>query len=89
MSVTFEDGVQESMLPMFEMTTDTNGVVVLDSGEPAPTFNGHEPITPDEIAGFVEDPNSGETVLLRDNFCDICDYVLAEDSVGEFTQFIR
>lgn len=76
MKLTFEDGMQEWMLPIFEMYADKDGIVRMENtDEPAPTFNGHGPIKASEIVGFVKDPHTGDTVLLRDNFCDISDYV--------------
>jgi len=90
MEMTFEDGMQESMLPIFEMYADEDGIARMeDSDEPAPTFNGHEPIQASEIGGFVKDPQTGETVLLRDNFCDICDYTRATEDTGDLMQFLR
>lgn len=89
MDITFEDGMQESMLPMFEMETDEDGYVYFTDGTVVPTFNGHEPLHVDEIGGFVKHPRTGEDMLLRDNFCDICDYVREEDDVGELTSFLK
>jgi hypothetical protein len=90
MEMTFEDGMQESMLPIFDMEVGDDGLVKMaDSDEYAPVYNEVGPIEPDEIVGFVKHPRTGECVLLRDNFCDICDYVREEDEVGELTRFLK
>jgi len=90
MEMTFEDGMQESMLPIFDMETDDSGNVIwMDSGEPVPTFNGHEPLHVDKIGGFIKHPRTGEDMLLRDNFCDICDYTRADEEAPELLSFLR
>ena len=90
MEMTFEDGMQESMLPIFDMYADEDGIArMIETDEPAPTFNGHEPIQASEIGGFVKDPKTGETVLLRDHFTDMVDFARAEEKVGELTSFLR
>lgn len=89
MDISFEDGMQESMLPIFNMETDESGYVYLKSGEPAPTLNDNEPLHVDEIGGFIKHPRTGEPTLVRDNISDIIDYVKLKEETGELTQFLR
>lgn len=69
MDLTFEDGMQESMLPIFGWTTDEEGYVT--DGETRVKDTRGEIIKPEEIGGFVD--RYGDTVPLRDHFSDMVD----------------
>lgn len=71
MSITFENGKQESMLPIFGWDTDEEGYVV--DGETRIRDTRGEIIKPENIGGFVS--RYGDVVPLRDNFCDIVDEI--------------
>ena len=89
-NVTFEDGMQESMLPLFGMEVGDDGYVkMLHSDEYAPVYNGRGPIEPSNVSGFVKHPTTGEAVLLRDNFSDMVQYIKEKDSAGELTRFLK
>lgn len=78
------------MLPIFDMEVGDDGYVVMeDSGEYAPVYKDNGPLKPDNIGGFINHPRTGETMLLRDDFSDMCDYTRTREEVGEVTSFLR
>jgi hypothetical protein len=90
MEMTFEDGMQESMLPVFGMAVGDDGhVIVARTGEHAPVYNDAGPIKPDDIGAFIKSPDTGDCILLRDHFDDICKYVREEDELHETGEMVR
>lgn len=73
-TITFHPSVEEYIIEPFGWEEREDGLIVdEETGEPVESFNGHE-IELDELAGVVDD-QEGNPVPLRDNFCDLCDYV--------------
>jgi len=79
MNLTSEDGMQESMFPMFGWTTDDEGYVT--DGETRVKDTRGEIIRPEEIGGFVE--RYGDTVPLRDRLVDYVDQAKYERNKDE------
>jgi len=71
-AITFGDGATETVLSAFGFTVDENRIVYDENNVACRDRYGliHE----DEVGGIVHD-GTGGTRVIRDNFCEILDYV--------------
>lgn len=74
--LTFDGSAAEFVVESFGWKLDggKDQIVRQDTGRYVKSFNGH-PITIDELGGIVKGKD-GNPVPIRDNFSDICDWVM-------------
>lgn len=83
MNLTFEKGTEDFILMVFDWHIGEDGYVRDENGQYAPVYE-RKRVKGDNIAGVFKDEN-GDPILVRDNFCDICDFV-QDDSVGDWPE---
>lgn len=80
--ITFGPSAASTIIEAFGWTTNDDDIIVdEETEEPVLSFNNWE-ITIDELGGIVKGRHR-DTVPLRDNFVDICDYVEWAQEQGE------
>ncbi|AGM11555.1 hypothetical protein M199_gp111 [Halogranum tailed virus 1] len=72
--ITFGPSATETILEVFNWHVDSDGYVRDENGEYAPVKGDSKRVTKEHVGGIVKG-DDGEPVILRDNFCDIVDYV--------------